>query len=368
MSQMHTAPVEEKSRTTLRDLPLSARVAITAFLASVAIGYGAALVQLKVQHARPGEMMPTPDDVVAVYHGQTDRPKSKIEILVEADVGKPFNGSGQMRAAFFKESTDWEEAILIKADFEAENAAKMKEAEAAVHKEREGEADALIAWILAGADKEAYEKDRFILPDELKSKSITEDYITDEGGQKVCKIQTLFKERCVRCHKPTAASDGKNYPMDSYVKLKPYITATKSGGMSLQKLAQTTHVHLLSFSMLYGITGIIFAFSSFPGAIRLFLAPAALVGQVVDVSFWWLARMEAPLGPLFAKGIVFTGGIVGAALALQILLSMLDMFGKVGRVVIILTLVAILAAGAVFVKPKLDNYLQQEKSAATATE
>jgi hypothetical protein len=375
MSQTYTNPTEEKPRPTLRDLPLAARVALTAFLASVAIGYLAALVQLKVQHAEAGEMMPTPEKVVKIYHGGD---KSQIERLVEeTNMGLPFNGTGQMRAAFFLESTDYDQAILDKADFEEGNKEKMAKAKVEVDLEREGEAEALLAWIgrprlehgrnteeVLQTIKDAYDKDRFVLPDDLQSKPITADYIIEEDGQKICKIKTLFTQRCVRCHKPTARSEAKEYPLDTFTNLTKYVLPSK--GLSLNKLAQTTHVHLLGFSMLYGITGIIFAFSSFPGVIRLFLAPAALVAQVVDISFWWLARMEPPHGPMFAKGIVFTGGIVASALALQILLSMFDMFGKVGRAVIILTLVAILTAGALFVKPQLDSYLQQEKSATTA--
>src|SRR5438477_3707414 len=92
------------TRMVLRDLPLAARLVLAAFLISVGIGYCAALVQLHFQHASPGSMLPTGDDAVRIFHGQTERPVSKIEAVLTADEDKPFTGSGQMRSAFTKRS------------------------------------------------------------------------------------------------------------------------------------------------------------------------------------------------------------------------------------------------------------------------
>src|SRR6516162_560596 len=64
------------ARLRLRDLPLSARLVLSAFLISVGCGYFAALVQLHFQHASPGNAMPTRDDVVRVFYGPTgEKPK-----------------------------------------------------------------------------------------------------------------------------------------------------------------------------------------------------------------------------------------------------------------------------------------------------
>lgn len=359
------APVQQAPRTYLRDLPLAARLTLAAFLISVGLGYTAALIQLKVQHARPGDSMPAAEQVVAIYHGQTGRPQSKLELLLEADEGLPFNGSGQMRTAFTTDSTDLDEAILDKADFEADNKEKMAEAEKVVRQLRDGERVALIEWLRAGASKEAYEKDSFVLPAEMADRKVTEEFVEEKDGQRICKVRTLFTKRCVRCHKPDAGSDAKAYPLDTYAKIKPYTVAERAGGMSIKKLAQTTHVHLLGFSMLYGITGLIFALSSYPGFLRVLIAPLALVAQVVDVSFWWLARLDAPHGPMFAKGIMVTGGIVALSLGLQILLSLFNLFGKVGKLVLVLGIAALVAGGLLYVQPEVVRYLDSEKATMT---
>jgi hypothetical protein len=55
--------------------------------------------------------------------------------------------------------------------------------------------------------------------------------------------------------------------------------------VSLKKLAQTTHVHLLGFGLLYGLTGLILTFTSYPGWLRGLLGPLPLVAQVGDIGF-----------------------------------------------------------------------------------
>ena len=95
--------------------------------------------------------------------------------------------------------------------------------------------------------------------------------------------------------------------------------------MSLEHLTQTTHLHLLSFCVLWMLTGLIFAFSSYPTWVRCILAPVVLLAQVADVCCWWLARLNG-VGPYFALAIIGTGTVVGFGLFLQIMLSLFNMY------------------------------------------
>jgi hypothetical protein len=90
------------------------------------------------------------------------------------------------------------------------------------------------------------------------------------------------------------------------------------------------------------------------------------VAQVVDISFWWLARLEAPYGPEFARSIVISGGVVAVGLCLQIVLSLFSLFGKAGKLVLVLLLVGALA-GAPAVKGFIDRQLQEETEPSSAT-
>ena len=130
--------------------------------------------------------------------------------------------------------------------------------------------------------------------------------------------------------------------------------------MPLRKLAQSTHVHLLGFSMLYGLTGVIFACSSWPGIFRFLIAPLPLVAQLLDISFWWLARLQDPWGSEFARGIRYTGMVVAGGLGLQIILSLFSLFGWFGRFVLVLLMAAALV-GAYYVNDQyIGPYLAQQ--------
>src|SRR5262249_44960211 len=148
---------------------------------------------------------------------------------------------------------------------------------------------ALLDWIHTGAKKEPYESDDYTIQDpKIAAHSITPQFAV--GGDAVeparaqrVKIKTILQERCVSCPITEGSRDtnASPFPLDSLERLKPYLQVQTSGGMSLTKLAQTTHVHLLGFSMLYGLTGLIFAFTSYPGWVRAIFGPFTLVAQLV---------------------------------------------------------------------------------------
>jgi hypothetical protein len=94
------------------------------------------------------------------------------------------------------------------------------------------------------------------------------------------------------------------------------------------------------------------------------VAPLVLVAQVFDVACWWLARVPG-YGPLFAQTIVFTGGVVGAFLGLQIVLSLLDMYGRAGKTVLLLLFLAAAAGFGVLGRTVIEPALRSEREAAT---
>ncbi len=359
----------------LRDLPLAARLTLAVFLVSVGIGYVSALVQVHFQHARPGEFLPTPENLEPIYHGGSAKPMSKIERLITADEKETFNGTGQMSAAFTSSSSNWEQAVSDRADLLAPNRKEQGDellavAEQDLRKEREGERLAMVAWLHSAARKSEYTRDAFPLPPSFGNQPITEKYLANKDRQPsekpVVKIRTLLKDRCVRCHREESTSKAKDYPLDTFEHLKESITVQASSAMSLNKLAQTTHVHLLGFAMLYGLTGMVLAFSSYPRLVRIVLCPLPLAAQVTEISLWWLARMEAPHGPLLARAIVTAGGLVGASLFLHIVLSLFNLFSWRGKLILIV-LAGTAAVGGYFVYDKVvDPYLKEEAKRAAA--
>jgi hypothetical protein len=356
---------------TLRGLPFAARLTLAAFLVSVGLGYVSALVQLHFQHASPGSFLPNRDDVRRIYNGAQERPVSKMERLIMADESLPLNGTGQMSTAFTTQTKGWKQEIKKRAQEMVEGRRAIPDetrakAEVVLRKERDGERQALVAWIRAGADEASYDDDSFCLPDELADLTISQDYLVKDANDKPVQprrvqIRGLINERCATCHTKGARADAGNFPLDSYAGLKPYVTVKQSDAISVQKLAQTTHVHLLGFSMLYGLTGFLFALTSYPRLVRVMIAPLPLVAQVLEIGCWWLARLD----PIYADAIPILGGIVAVGLLLHILFNLADLFGKGGKLILFL-LIIVLAVGGFLARERIGHLFELEKNDAAA--
>ncbi len=383
---------ETPQRVTLRELPLAARLTISLFLISVGIGYTSALVQLHFAQAKPGNLLPDMEDAAHNFHGMPG--VGTFERLIRADEHRPFNGSGSMRAAFFKRSAGWSPAIGRRSrDFKINT----DQAERELRKEREAEIDAILHWLKEGATEKTYADQ--ILPDDFP-KAVVRDlpgntvnahvtillqnqpiaaaacssyFVTvpkpleneffefDENGKYHSHVKKIIDDKCARCH-----AEGKGGPqgkihLESWQEVVDWVHdmgAGGSNGMSLMKLAQTTHVHLLGFAMLYGLTGLILAFSSYPGWLRLILCPLPLTVQIVDISCWWLGRLD----PMYAHFVVVTGGVVAMGLMLHIILSLLNMYGVAGKIVLLLMFAAAGGGGFVVKTQLVDPYLARERS------
>lgn len=359
---------------TLRHLPLPAKLVVTVFLLTVGLGYFAALVQLHFQHSdRDGKPMPSVENVVAIFAGKkwqkdndSAKPITKLERLIMGPVeGAPWNGSGSMAPAFFHKD---DAGTFKKAHADADEEGKKK-----LVAEREGERLALKAWINATLDvrKAAFEADKFTPPE--PPTALTPDYLHD--GKQAVKVKSILVDRCTRCHAKDADPKAEAFPLETFEHVMKYMdapapTVPPGGGwvdsgrkMSLEKLTQSTHAHLLSFAVLFSLTGLVFAFTGYPTVVRCVLGPLVLLAQVADIACWWLARLPES-GPYFAMCIIGTGGVVGLGLAAQIVLSLLSMYGWFGRTVLVALAVAAGAGGAALYQQHVGPYLESEKSAA----
>ncbi|HMP04325.1 MAG TPA: hypothetical protein PKD86_15940 [Gemmatales bacterium] len=312
----------------LRNLPLPARLVLALFLIGGGFGYLSALVQLHFAHSKTGTLIPTRKDVRDIYGGGP--PVIPLVRLLEAPESEPFNGQGSMKAAFFEKSGNWRRvAALPPAELERTRA------------EREGERLALLAWIRAGATEESFDQDRWALPEALKGQPLTADYTFEDEGVQFIKVASILGDRCLRCHMEGGVdAQAVKYPLDTYERLAKYLTPI-SAGFTVERLAQHTHTHLLSLSMFFLLTGLIFALTSYPVWLRVLLAPLVLLAQLVEFACWWLARWQ----PLAADVIMVSGGVVGVGLALQVLGSLFNMFGWLGRFVLLVLLAGALAGG-----------------------
>lgn len=293
------------------------RIMLATFMMAAGIGYLTGLLQLIVQHSSTGKDLPTREDVVKIFHGDTGEKKTQIERLIESPETLPFNGTGSMRKAFFDKADDWKDAIKQKP-------------EAEVRKEREGEALALLAWLRAGATKDSYDKDEFLLPETLAQQPVTLDFLkVDDQGKPVAPrklaIKSLITTRCAGCH--GLGGEAARFSLETHDAIVKYNKEASSGAISLQRLASITHTHMMAFAVLFGCTGLLFTLTRYPGWVRAIFGPWVLFFQVLELGMWWLARLD----PFFAECIRICGGLVGVGLAIQLLGGLYDVLGPVAR-------------------------------------
>jgi hypothetical protein len=334
---------------------------VAGFLVSVGIGYFSALVQLHLHHAAPGKLLPGTEEAANMYYGRTGM--SQLERLLVVDEGKVFNGSGTMRQAFTTKSAGWRSAIQRRAK---EREISLRQAEEKLRSERDGERLAVLDWIRTGASRAAFEENNHVLSAHLAKHPITHDILeTGTDGTRRVKVATILEMRCARCHSESKSGSAAQFPLDSWEQVHQYCEVeTTDGGMSVKKLAQTSHVHLLGFAMLYGLTGLIITLTTYPGWVRAVLGPLPLVAQVVDIGLWWLGRVD----PLYAKAVVVAGGIAALGLFLQLSLSLFNLFGKTGKWILLLLILTACLGGYVAKERVIDPYLVREAISATAGE
>jgi hypothetical protein len=115
--------------------------------------------------------------------------------------------------------------------------------------------------------------------------------------------------------------------MDDYEQMAKYLEVKETTPMNVKKLAQTTHVHLIGFSMMFLLTGLIFSLTSYPVLVRLVFAPWPLFFQVIDIGCWWLGRLH----PMLAQAIMITGGLVALGFAIHIVGGLFELLALRGR-------------------------------------
>lgn len=150
---------------------------------------------------------------------------------------------------------------------------------------------------------------------------LTEDGERKEGAEEVelAALNETFASSCVYCHAVGSDNRARKYPLETYDQVVSYCSEDR--GMPVNQLAMTTHVHLLGFSVLFAMTGFLFALTDWPSVVRAIFAPWTLMFQVVEIACWWLAKTDV----FYAKMIFWLGAVIGIGLGVQLIGTALDL-------------------------------------------
>ncbi len=140
----------------------------------------------------------------------------------------------------------------------------------------------------------------------LKSGAPEEDYDN--------KIRPMLDERCVACH---STSSGLKIPdLSSYEGVKQ--VANVDTGVSLHSLMKVSHIHLFGIALVALGIGLVFRFALLPAWFQHTLTLLPFVAIFTDIAAWFLTKWD----PVYAYIVAIAGGLLGAAWALQILISL----------------------------------------------
>ncbi|MGL6094921.1 MAG: hypothetical protein ACRC7O_03835, partial [Fimbriiglobus sp.] len=127
------------TRFLLRDLPVPAKLVLSAFLISVGLGYLSAMVQLHMKHSsKDGSPLPSPNDVIERFSGLKPHDpaappeKSKIAVLIGGDINASDVSKENMAPAFRAKSKGYEKQCadrgkpVVDAELDGERAAMLK--------------------------------------------------------------------------------------------------------------------------------------------------------------------------------------------------------------------------------------------------
>jgi len=132
-------------------------------------------------------------------------------------------------------------------------------------------------------------------------------------------VVPIFKANCVSCHNPQ--NNPSIPPLTSYDEVKQLVKTNT--GEDIEELARVSHIHLFGISLIFMVTGVIFALSETPAWLRVTLVVIPYLTIIMDIGSWWLTKY---LDPAFAYVVLIGGGAMGLALAAQIVIPLWEMW------------------------------------------
>ena len=122
----------------------------------------------------------------------------------------------------------------------------------------------------------------------------------------------------------------RRFRLTSYATVQK--VAVADTGTSIEELARVSHIHLFGISIIFLLTGAIFALSEAPIWVRVPLVVIPYLTIMMDIGSWWFTKY---LDPAFAYVVVAGGAGMGLALAAQILIPLWEMWiGPLKRVLL----------------------------------
>jgi len=130
-------------------------------------------------------------------------------------------------------------------------------------------------------------------------------------------VKPIIARQCLMCHATQAAKQFGNIPaLDSFEGM--HKVAAVDTGLSLFTLVKLSHIHLLGIGLVLLGVGFIFCLAELRPMFKYTLILTPFIAIVADIMAWFLTKWD----PVYAYTVVTSGALLGAAMAIQILISL----------------------------------------------
>lgn len=164
--------------------------------------------------------------------------------------------------------------------------------------------------------------ERDSLIDWLQSDRIAQNYDNLDLGDFA--PAEIIAVNCLECHARRAADTheiARTVPLDYWDDVSRLAFPLKIDPPPMEILIVTTHTHALSLATISSVTMLLLLVTSWPHRLVGFLIGAGGIALLLDISSWWLARLDAG----FVYVIVMAGGAYLAITAAAQLAILIDL-------------------------------------------
>ena len=131
-------------------------------------------------------------------------------------------------------------------------------------------------------------------------------------------VGPILERDCTTCH--SSKSGLPIPPLTSFEEVRK--VAGVDTGPSLGDLARVSHIHLFGISLIFALTGAVFALSRLPSKWKTLVIVLPFISIWADIGSWWITKYQ----PVFAYIVLGGGALMGASLAAQIVLPLWEMW------------------------------------------
>lgn len=130
-------------------------------------------------------------------------------------------------------------------------------------------------------------------------------------------IAPILNRDCIKCHNPQV-----NASLPDLTNYQSVLEVADAKGASISALVKVSHIHLFGIAFILFLIGKIFILTEINPILKRTIVAIPFIAMVIDILSWFVTTLI----PWFAYVVVIAGGLLGLSMALQILITLYQMW------------------------------------------